>query len=538
MFTDDVDVDLFTPASSTSLASIFKVSQTENKEDTASLKYKPEQPPSQTKVEDKSEDAKPTECVFACASNVYEWTNNTYVNKGILGFGIIKILKNGTHNFVLYNANKTTLSYATFSPTFEVHVKKLCFSYYDNARKYWNIYAKENEIEKIVEILKQLNIMIKQSEQENPPTNVSSSFENQDVESTKEKSMEDKSDTDSSVNKRTKDSIIKRMASMGHSVLPYTKANFESTDSSDSNESIDHRRPTKQKPIKSSQSIPHKNIASNIQEELDGQVFTTKSVAKTKTQHGANSNVHENPNEVVPCSSLEVVSNRKPEMPVVGMSDVSLLISEQRVSNSELRINMNRISDKLDMVIGKINETSNSDREYSGSNYQNIIIQKLLNEYETKIKNYEEYIQANGLGSKLIKNNKGDDIGQTKIVEASEENDSEILHLKNEIIKLNQQCDTFAQKEKSYLHEIANLKKEIEHKDEQLLLNLNKKIEDTSSNFQKSDDAKNEIKSLMNETFQTIAANFTNEERYSGSKVKSVVAAVIKKTTIDSISNL
>lgn len=247
----------------------------------------------------------------------------------------------------------------------------------------------------------------------------------------------------------------------------------------------------------------------------------------------SNSNVLDNIHQIVPYTVSPIVKDITCDAKNIGsVNELSLLVSEQRVSNSELRINLNKITDKLDLVLNKMKDGTQIEKDSSSSNFQHIVVQKLLNEYEMKIKKYEAFIKQKGFDCNISSEATADNTCELLV-----EKDNAITKLQNQLTTLTIQLENMLQNENKFKNEIIQLKEDISLKGDKLV-NLKKKLEDASEHFQNNDDAKSKIKTIMNDTYQSISANFIDDENYSGAKVKNIVAVVIKKTTIEAINDM
>ncbi|KAJ8734725.1 hypothetical protein PYW08_013975 [Mythimna loreyi] len=475
--TDEVDDDFFTPVAGTSLANIFgNVSKTNEGKSNESLKYVPPKPQSTIP---KQEIIKTTECIFACALIGHEWFNNVYTSRGKLGFAIVKIQKTGAHNIVLYDSNKTTLSCTTISPNLEVTIKNDTYiSYYDNLRKYWSIYGTKEEVKKVAEHLTSFEVNINYSSysDQGPPEPATIEIKTDTIKHQSEKN-DVESDTDSSINRKTKASILNRMANMGHSVLPTRNLPVEKTsDSSDTMETEAHPKSVRHKPVKN---VIKRNNLENMSETQQ----ITESYQRTvvpKTESIPNIPLYaSNAGQLIPMTSTNLITGPSSEM--------GMFISEQRISNSELRINMNRITDKVDAVLDKINNF-----EQKGNTLQTDILMKLLTEYENKIKVYEELLKSSRSDKNIEQvtsaNDKQVEILKNKLSELekiNQEKSKEVLNLQEEIKLLQSKYAEdkldHANSEAILLTKISNYENDSIGKDEELA-DIRKKYENLVTN--------------------------------------------------------
>ncbi|KOB66356.1 Peptidyl-prolyl cis-trans isomerase [Operophtera brumata] len=533
--TEEVDDDYFTPVASASLANIFGKPVTDELSENESLKYTPTKP---INVKQQPEDSKATSCVlFACALVGYEWHNNVYSQKGRLGFALVKIIKTGSHNIILYDSNKTTLSNTSVTTNLNVIVKSNNYiSYYDDQIKYWSLNGAENEIKKISDLLKMLGVTINTSTETdiNPPEPVKT----KEMMLVQEESKQEReSDTDSSVNRKTKASILNRMANMGHSVLPPNAMPANKTsDSSDTNDTIDHHiKAVRHKPIKG---VIKRNSAdkSSLDHQKVVEVYSyveNPRIGHTTEIKNANSFISD---QLMPLANTTIVTSP-------SGNDMNLFITEQRISNSELRINMGRITDKVDHIINKINTLELKDQNEGTSNVNTDILHKLLREYEKKIKKYEDLLQKMGTSmsthslsasSDAQSNQKNEEALQNKIEELQniiKEKDGVVLLLQNEVQTVK---DTKEQQKKVLQKNVCELEADLLTNKIVLkeLTEANEKLSTSST----GSDIENKIKSLMNDTYQAVAMNFENGETYSGESIKKTIAMVIKKVTIKALN--
>ncbi|XP_063837228.1 uncharacterized protein LOC135086430 [Ostrinia nubilalis] len=546
--TEDIDDDYFTPASSTSLANIFGKTRKEDGTENESLKYTPPKPA-------KPEEIKTTQCLFACVLIGYDWQNGAYVARGKLGFAIIKIIKSGFHNIVLYDSNKTTLSCATISSAFEITVKEnVYFSYHDNGQKYWSLYASENEMKKIIDLLKSFSAKIKFSsgeEKELPqPSNLSVVTDKESSEPSNQHVLnevilnthaeEKESDTDSSINRRTKMSILNRMANMGQSVLPPRTISTERTsDSSDTNDTSTNHKAVRHKPVKS---IMKRNSSDKNLPECQS-VIETGHINMEQATNSVPLFTYVN-GQLVPVTNSNIISCNS------SGNDMSFFISEQRVSNSEIRINMTRMSDKVDQILGKLSFIEDKDKNNTTSNFQAEVLQKLLSEYENKIRMYEEFIKSKDLNNSSSSPFMGL-IPKQDVPKVDEINIQKIQHLEQinkekeeKIIQLEFQCKALQNENILHIEEMKN-KVKLTEEISKLKQELSSKNEEQSKRIRKNEECSEiednmgeKIKNIMNDTFRSISANFENDVEYSGERIKAITASIIKKVTIEALNKL
>lgn len=440
------------------------------------------------------------------------------------------MMKNNIHNIVLYDSNKTNLSSATVTSNLEVTVKgNLYISYYDNLRCYWSLCGNEEDMKKVVDTLQHLNVTIKffqnidetlpkpETEKEKISVDVQNDKNNQE------------SDTDSSLNRKTKQSILNRMANMGHSVLPPQAVHTEKTsDSSDTNEIVNPPKP-RHKPIKA---ISRKFSTDKNTPEAHSQVEVIKAMSPRVEQFTEKPQLYTLINgQLVPVTNTSCPSI----LPSPSQSnDLSLFITEHRISNSEMRMNMNRTSEKIDLILDKLKDLSSTDISKSG-NFQIEVMQKLLNEYESKIDIYEKILKGQDV-PKTLNQIPNDGQYKSKIAELEKviaDKNNEIVEIKQKLLQ--EACEK--QKiENTVQDEIKNLKSCIDLKDKELAT-ISTKLEETTHK-DASNELGNKLKSIMNDTFRAVTAKFESNENYSGESVKNIIGSIIKQVTIQSINEL
>lgn len=432
------------------------------------------------------------------------------------------------------------MSCTTISHNLEVTIKNDTYiSFYDNLRKYWSIYGTKEEVKKVAEHLTTFEVNIKYSSytDQGPPEPANVEIKIDAAPKPSEK-IDKGSDTDSSINRKTKASILNRMANMGHSVLPTRTLPIERTsDSSDTMETEAHPKSVRHKPVKS---FIKRNNVDNMP-ETQQIIEANQRTILPKTESIVSIPLYpSHTGQLLPMTSTNLITGPSNEM--------GMFISEQRISNSELRINMNRITDKVGAVLDKINNF-----EQKGTNIQTDILMKLLTEYENKIKVYEELLKSRSdknIEHLTTLNDNQVEILNNKITELekiNQEKSKEVLKFQEEItlLKSKQAKDRLAyvNNEGELLTKISNLENNSKGKYEELA-DLQKKYDNLGMKannillHHQCDNIGDKVKDIMNDTFQTISINFDDDESYTGETVKKIIGTVIKKITIQTLSEL
>lgn len=443
---------------------------------------------------------------------------------------------------IIYDSKKTPLSSLTISDTIVIKVNRNnSLSYYDDVRKFWCINPSAPNLQEILDILRSLNVNLElvSEERENAQETILTEYAEKGESINNKNENEKESDTDASFSRKTKDSILKRMATMGQSVLPPSHAGaVQTSDSSDTNEPKNPQKPRCKPKVANKKALLEKKSldTSKLCE------FTEKtSLPKPEKSDQSHEDLVDIDHKLPLIMSRRNNEVMKPMNIDVETNSLGIFVSEQKLSNSELRINMNRMADKLDILLDKVKDLDVNERKKTTNNsnvsqFQNEITLKLLNEYEKKINKYEEFIKLKGFDCdtfELASLSKSDNVHQSKNLEELQklcnEKDNEIMRLKEELKNLCNKEAQFQNDEKRLLKEINDFK--------------NKLSETNTHTVNKSDDKQciditNKLKQIMNDTFQAIAANFNDEESYTGAKIKGIVGLVVKKTTIESLKDL
>lgn len=475
------------------------------------------------------------------------------MSRGKLGFAIMKINTPYHVRIVLYDSAKNTLSHTTVTQKLEITHKDNYITYYDDLQKNWSLLCSSSQdCHSIIDELKKYSVDIKMEDTitVHPVVPQKPSHLILHTKDTSDK----ESDTDSSVNKKTKKSLLHRMAMMGQSIIPPQPLNDVTSDSSDTNEYINnHHKIVRHKPIKNyikkvNQDKINTDLCQNTSQNIVSNIQSS-TISPVKKNNSDIIPLYTYINgQLVPVTHTNVLNKSVSDVDIEKNDNINVMISEQRVSNSELRININRMSDKIDQILDKVKICENPVN--MPSSFTNEIYQKLLAEYENKIKDQDNKIKL--LENKIndydknnfnkpcsLGNNQNTDTlrinYEIKIAELEaqlKEKEIESSLLKNQLDNITNQVDNES-KQKLQLNitepvEIEQLKNDY-LKVINELENEKKKCNALETNLDKT------VKIIMNKTYQTLSAYFDNNSNYSGDTVKNVITTVIKKTTKDSL---
>lgn len=431
------------------------------------------------------------------------------------------------HSIILYDSKKTTVSSSIATTTLQVTVKGQVISYYDSNQKFWYLRGTEEDVNKMINALKTCNVNIKVSNEENNPLPVENKSKKNVVTDAVKEVVQ--SDTDSSTNRKTKASILNRMASMGQSVLPQQVAIQPSSDSDTSEDEIIAVRHKPVKNITTKKPLSEKAISDRRKADVHKAVVPIAQFQDNNTYMRIDNQLH---------SSTPIAT--------ASGHDLNYFFTEQRISNSELRLNVTRMTDKVDNILDKVNNLEKDKSEVSAIN--TTIYQKLIQEYESKIKTYEEIIQninkntfnisKQNLSSDMTENNELVTKLNNKITELDnciKQKDDEISVLNNEIKKLKSYEENSREVESKFQAKLSEYE-EVINKNNGMLSKLTTENDQLLNSHNK--ELEHKIKSIMNETFQAIEINFDKNETYSGERIKVIIGTVIKKLTMESLKDL
>ncbi|XP_048005077.1 uncharacterized protein LOC125240923 [Leguminivora glycinivorella] len=477
---DEVDDGYFTPVASTTLASIFKEDSGNDIAVNPSLKYKPPQP-KKTEESSKPDDSIASQCVFSCSIIAYEWVQRSHKCKGKVGFAMMKIVKSGMCKMILYSPDKSTLSCTTVTPHLEVTMSSgAMISYYDDNKKYWGLCFNDKNIERIKELLYKEHVIIKPYCSEiNTEVEILESDEATDE--TGDSSAIEDSPIKPTTSQIDKASILNRIANVGHAILPSLPGSpIKKTSSVEITNT-----PDLQKLSLADQSKVLPEVSIRREHENISNPVINKSIAVQASQNNVETN------NIFPNSRSECGQTTVTSVPLV---------------NNQIFTYVNGYMVPLHMQVPVLDNINGADT----STEIELIIHKLthlktvVRTMETKQSQNFEKSQSDQLFKKI-----------SELEQLVREKDETINHLENA---------------KQELADHVN--------------NLNEQIQKSNYDLEKNTRIPNEellnrkVKTLMNNTFHSLASNFDNEVNYTGNYVKGILAAVIKKITIDSLVNL
>lgn len=510
----------------------------------------------------------------------------------------MKIFSPNNVCLILYDSAKKQLSRATLSAKMEIIVQNDNYvTYNDDSHSTWSLMCcNSQDCSNIIKEIQNHDVIVRFDNKSSTtppmiPAKPSSIVHKKDTSATSVEKSDHESDIDSSLCKKKKASLISRMAMMGQSILPSLSTIDNTSDSSDNTDCRNQIN----------KNVRHKTIKSSIK-KTNHQKSNDATNAITEDINPA---LHSSNPDIIPLYTsingqlVPVTHTNITTMPFNNTERADniqqVLLSEQRINNTELRMNLNRVSDKVDQILDKV-KLCEIENIKSRQNCSNDIYMKLLTEYENKISHQSNKITflENQLTS--LKTNPDDKIiikqlpdymelnEKIKYLEmTNREKDTDIDKLRNELFTSKNKNSLEEQKlnEQAMLQKIEVLEKELVDKckiielnnDSVLKVNTleqeNECLKSQLSEATKEHDAlvkeceylrdtnskvineldqmklKNKdnkinfnktVKEVMNTTYHTLSANFQSGESYSGDDIKGIIATIIKKITMKHLS--
>lgn len=517
--------------------------------------------------------------------------NNDYVALGKHGLAVIGSSDRNIYELIGYKEKTNILFRININNSFSFYNQKDNFStFYDSDSLNWLVKFEGNDQEEFTKIFELYDVKII-NKINSSETTTSKSLDTEKVMTAPKPELpqkpvlntnKDDSQSDSSGSKQ-RANILNRMAKMGHAILPKSDIKNTSTELSDSDEEKTHERRIPPRQIKKaaaeriSKQIINSNTESNLmndkiqQQILPNEMFHSQMLPN----HIYNPNIV--PSQAI-CNPSQLYNPQlipstmyHPNWNNDGLNQYII------AQNTELKLNLAQISNKLDTVLN----TKKTDFEEVDKNVllSRLKTMKLKTEnLESSLQNSEE--QYSTLKSKYTKieeklqntvgmesKNKEIEILEKTIsalkvnlVESQEKydsNKSEIKLLENKVKEL----DEIIEAQKQQLQEYENLNKEENNVAElnETIEDLNKSIDilklkqkDLEDYFEKSEAEKKEttqinntkIKSLdeivkrhMNDMYQSILDNFQEEGSYNFSNIQMSVAKSLKVTSFKIIQD-
>ena len=424
------------------------------------------------------------------------------------GCAIIGSSAQNSFEMILYKEKRNVIMRAKIGAEFAISVKKDDFaSFYDSAKENWLVKFSNND--DCVAVLTQVEKCGGKVVSEDTKKVVN------------EKPQSEKSEEDSTPENKARSDILTRIAKMGQSILP-SKA-------SDTSEEVVETVDTKVSGLSKSRDF------SSVSSSSSSTILTPANIIHSER-------------------SMPTVPNTVVITQPMGYDPLNVYVSENRAHNSELRMNLSQISEKLNCIMKLVDseKTSNKPDDVSKSkikvlelrvenlvreldtiqqenaklklerNHQNTAL-KREQELETELKNLQEHKNA-----KIEELERQILLSESKVVELCQVSETQ----KTETDELRKQLASY-QEESS---EVPNLKQTILELEQKLIeCELNREKQTTDEDKEKTASFTSMLKEEMNGMYADIVANFNKDQNIS--EINNIIAQNIKLTTLKIIQN-
>jgi len=187
-------------------------------------------------------------------------------------------------------------------------------------------------------------------------------------------------------------------------------------------------------------------------------------------------------------------------------SEFNMLMSETRMQNTEMRMNLQRVGDKVDSLL----TLQSGERRMSHGET------KVTN--EDIMRKLQEMAKPNDELKDLIKNRRGSNIEDEEYIQKQQ--------------KLNEQTEMLKRLEETLREKEQQLGKVMKSQNEKINI-LEEKLEEQSQIIEKSHQTmktqlKSEVKKVMNSTAKLLMSQFQPEESFTGQKVQETVGQTVR----------
>ncbi|XP_078032729.1 FK506-binding protein 15 isoform X1 [Augochlora pura] len=382
-----------------------------------------------------------------------------------------------------------------------------------------------------------------------------------------------------------KASILSRMAKMGQSILPKIPVST-TTDSEDTEDDIPHKSP-RHKTMDSSDDGHHKKqllrespeeTSRNVHRVLKSKGDAPVTNAACKPFVSAPTFAHWSPKQIQPNNVVtldgQVYSLQRPSVTpaIPSMMDpgLNMLLSESRMTNTELRMGMSKISDNVQKLLDKFhvlelqNATSpvkdqtaldavlkmflamNSSQSGENSNPSQKSADAVVTKDSVELNDLKNTVST--LKGKL-EQSKDELIAKTEFITNLESQKESLTQTNESLSKKVRELEGSLKETNEHIEKTRkdlNVTKELNSKymEEKVLLEnkISKLVEQcnsltSASSTEINDNNKNrEIKSIMNKIYHALMDKFTDES-YPTSYIKSTIASTIKNATLQVLYN-
>jgi uncharacterized coiled-coil protein SlyX len=514
---DDYD---FTPSASSNLASLFDSSSINS--DSSSLIYTAPKQPKQGITSDVKSETTKGESTVVCAYIVHVWklVEGKYIPLGKHGLAIISSSLQASYDIILYKEKRNVIMRTKIDSTFEISIKKDDFaSFFDSVKDNWLIkFSSNNDFQVLMDHMEKYGgtVIMATEIKENSHTTENEKEDN-------EKSIAANVENGNTLENKAKADILSRIAKMGQSILPSKNADVE--------EQIESA---------------HINVSTHAVEE---KINESKPI---NTFPSALS-----PSHVFPQTQIQNIPSGFVIGQAVTYDPLNLYVTENRAHNTEVRMSLSHISEKLntmmklmdtekargepnsEMLKSKIKvlelRTENLLKELTFFQEENIKLKLQMKDQQDRLRNEEQNKADASLAKEQEKikeletelaSSKDNIMDLSKI---SEKQKVEVEELKNKLtscqdIQLNEifKRDNTIEELKQKLHEFEN---------QQHGQSSDQDNKEKSANFTAM------LKESMNGMYGNIVASFNEGQQYQFSEISNVIAQNIKFTTLKIIQS-
>jgi FK506-binding protein 15 len=354
---------------------------------------------------------------------------------------------------------------------------------------------------------------------------------------------------DESQPNKSKSDILSRVARMGGlPILPIkiesnTKSeSINATDAHNNEEEIIQMKPLPKPRNNSIQSVNNLQIDTSVTDSND-------KIPDSKT----NSNqIPTNVPQIPVTNSYQIPSYFMTQNTSID-SNLSLLTNETRINNSEVRMTLTKIIDKIDLVSEKISDIKNNANSsipsipvssigFMDSTILLSSIQKIVNDNNNLKKELEDKtVRLQTLNEKIC------DLLQQQSINTKSYNPSEEIErlltnesrLKRELNVLREDCERYKANNQDLNLENAQLKNKIHELKSQIQTNSVNRV-DEELNITQTKEFTSQVKKIMNDVFRKFMSQIDENKTYPTEEIVQIVTNSIRSVTfalIESRSN-
>lgn len=433
----------------------------------------------------------------------------------------------GGKEIILYKDKQNILAKITFTDDTEVHVENEYIDLVDINNEKWIVRFEENCLSEFLDKLKQVNIKITMKKVIPKHIDNTDSVDNNDD-----------NQSEQTVLTQTKADILTRMAKMGQPILP---SNIKSRNDNDNIPS-------------SPPSLSNKKISdSNINDNINANYQSPSSPNENLKNAPYTISFTPNPStQLSPYHSMYPDRLPNPTLinTVITSQEFNLFASENRIQNSEVRMNLNTLSNKLDNVLSEISKI----REPNTDKLENDYLKSKISDLERDISNLTRQLNEANNSSKQTEleiaiKSKDNELNSQKIkvielenlLKNMEELQSKVSVFESRETELNQKIRYLEEKlscTEQDLQECNLTNVELQktnmmlHQNNDELSRLEAKLSSQSITEQKLKGLADIIKESMNSMYQNLISQFEEPQQ---NQIKVILSTNIKQTTFNVI---